>query len=116
EDIKEMEKSFEKWMDTKVDERKEYIENNLHRYLIDAPIEDITEQKEITRIIEDNMMEYSADVIFDRAICSIESGLKPSQLRCLWAMYDKKIFKLTKSLNVVGEVTKFHSHGSSYPT
>ena len=116
EDIKEMEKSFEKWMDTKVDERKEYIENNLHRYLIDTPIEDITEQKEITRIIEDNMMEYSADVIFDRAICSIESGLKPSQLRCLWAMYNKKIFKLTKSLNVVGEVTKFHPHGSSYPT
>ena len=45
EDIKEMEKSFEKWMDAKVDERKEYIENNLHRYLIDAPIEDITEQR-----------------------------------------------------------------------
>lgn len=116
EDIVEMEKSFETWMATKVDERKEYIVNNLHRYLIEPPIEEITESKDISKIIVDNMMDYSSDTIFDRAISSIESGLKPSQQRSLWAMYVGKVFKLTKSLNVTGAVTKYHPHGSVYGT
>ena len=52
EDIVEMEKSFETWMATKVDERKEYIVNNLHRYLIEPPIEEITESKDISKTKE----------------------------------------------------------------
>ncbi|MGL5649545.1 MAG: DNA gyrase subunit A [Clostridium sp.] len=84
--------------------------------MIEPPIEDITDKKDITKIIEDNMMEYSSDVILDRALASVESGLKPSQLRSLWTMYTKKYFNLTKSLNVSGAVTQYHSHGSVYPT
>lgn len=116
EDISKMENSFEVWLDKKVEERKDYIVNNLHRYLIEPPIEDVTDSKDISNIIVDNMMDYSAETIFDRAIASIESGLKPSQQRSLWAMYVNKVFKLTKSLNITGEVTKYHPHGSVYGT
>ena len=116
EDISEMEKSFEVWMDKKVEDRKEYIVNNLHKYLIEPPIEEVTDSKDISDIIVDNMMDYSADTIFDRAIASIESGLKPSQQRSLWTMYANKVFKLTKSLNITGAVTKYHPHGSVYGT
>lgn len=116
EDIEAMEESFEKWLGKKVDERKEHIEKNLYNYLIEPPVEDIVESKDIVKTIEDNMMEYSADIIFDRAIASVESGLKPSQIRALWTMYVRKNFTYTKSLNVTGAVTQYHPHGSIYPT
>jgi len=116
EDVEAMIGAFTIWLDTKVDERKEYIGDNLHSYLVDPPIEDITDSKDVAKIVQDNMMDYSAEVIFDRALPSIESGLKPSQLRTLWAMYTNKYFNLTKSLNVTGAVTQYHPHGSVYPT
>ena len=116
EDVEEMINAFDVWMDKNVTSRKEYIEKNLHKYLIETPVEDITETKNIKKIIYDNMMEYSAETILDRAIPSIESGLKPSQAKTLWAMYTNKITKLTKSLNVTGAVTSYHEHGSVYPT
>lgn len=34
EDIEKMNKSFEVWMDKDVSQRKEYIENNLDRYIV----------------------------------------------------------------------------------
>lgn len=116
EDIEEMTKAFDVWMDKNVSDRKEYIEDNLYRYLIEPPIEDITSTKNINNIVYDNMMEYSAETIFDRAISSVESGLKPSQAKSLWAMYANKVTKLTKSLNITGAVTSYHEHGSVYPT
>ena len=116
EDIEKMIDSFNVWMDRNISDRKEYIENNLHKYLVEPPIEDITPSKNIEDIVYDNMMEYSAETIFDRAISSVESGLKPSQLKSLWTMYVNKVTKLTKSLNVAGAVTAYHEHGSVYPT
>lgn len=32
-DVEEMEKSFEVWMETDTTQRKEYLENNLHKYV-----------------------------------------------------------------------------------
>lgn len=115
-DVEAMISSFTVWLDTKVDERKDYIESQLQNYLVDPPIEDVTESKDVAKIVQDNMMDYSAEVIFDRALPSVETGLKPSQLRTLWAMYVNKYFNLTKSLNVTGAVTQYHPHGSVYPT
>ena len=116
EDVEKMSLAFSKWMDEEVDERKQYIESNLHKYLVEPPVEDISYRKNIENIIEDNMMEYSAETILDRAIVSVESGLKPSQLKSIWAMYANKVTKFTKSLNVTGAVTSYHEHGSVYPT
>lgn len=115
-DEEKMREKFKIWMDTDVEDRKNIITNNLNKYLVDAPIPDITNEKNITDIIEDNMMEYSADVIFDRALVSIESGLKPSQVRSLYAMYKNNVTKLTKSMNVTGYITQYHPHGSAYGT
>lgn len=115
-DIEEMMKSFEIWMDEDVKYRKEIIQDNLNKYLIEPPIYTVTEEKDISDIIKDNMMEYSAEVIFDRAIVSIESGLKPSQQKILWAMRENNRTKLTKSQRIVGDVTPYHEHGSCYPT
>ena len=115
-DIQKMKEKFKVWMDEEVGDRKEIICKNLNRYLIEPPILDVVDEKDVEVIIEDNMLEYSADVIFDRALVSIESGLKPSQLRALYAMYKNNITKLTKSQNVTGLITHYHPHGSAYGT
>lgn len=115
-DIEQMAKSFEVWMDKEIDGRKEIIETNLYKYLIEPPIHDIISEKDITDIVEDNMMEYASEVIFDRAIVSVESGLKPSQQKILWGMKANNRTKLTKSMNIVGDLTAYHEHGSVYPT
>lgn len=113
-DIKKMKEMFDVWMNEDVSERKEYITNNLNRYLIDPPILDVVSEKNVENIVQDNMMDYSSDIIFDRALVSIESGIKPSQLRTLYAMYRNNITKLTKSQNVTGLITQYHPHGSAY--
>lgn len=115
-DIEQMAKSFEVWMDKEVDGRKDIIETNLYKYLIEPPIHDIVSEKDITDIVGDNMMEYASEVIFDRAIVSIESGLKPSQQKILYGMKANNRTKLTKSMNIVGDLTAYHEHGSVYPT
>ena len=73
-------------------------------------------EKNISEIIRDNMFNYSAYVDLDRAIPSIESGLKPSLERILWTMYEGKNFKFTKSMDIEGNTSKIHPHGGTYPT
>lgn len=73
-------------------------------------------KREISEIIPENMMQYSAYVLLNRAIPDLRDGLKPVQRRILWAMFHYKDFKFTKSANVTGQVMRFHPHGSSYDT
>ena len=73
-------------------------------------------EKNITDIIRDNMFDYSAYVDLDRAIPSVESGLKPSLERILWTMYEGKNFKFTKSMDIEGATSKIHPHAGTYPT
>ncbi|MDR4281747.1 DNA topoisomerase, partial [Bacillus subtilis KCTC 1028 = ATCC 6051a] len=73
-----------------------------------------TTNKNIEQIIENNMMEYSAYILLDRALPDLRDGLKPVHRRILYSMYLQKAFKFTKSANVAGQVMKLHPHGSSY--
>lgn len=74
------------------------------------------EQKDISGIIEKNMMEYSYAVLTDRSFPTIQDGLKPVTRRIMFTLYYNNVNSFTKSLNVVGMVTKVHPHGSAYPT
>lgn len=73
-----------------------------------------TTEINVETIIQDNMLEYSAYVLLDRALPDLRDGLKPVYRRILYSMYLMKATKLTKSANVVGQVMKLHPHGSSY--
>lgn len=70
----------------------------------------------ITDIITENMMNYSAYVITDRVIPSVEDGLKPVHRRIIWTMLEKNALKFTKSANIVGATMEYHPHGSTYST
>ena len=67
-------------------------------------------------IINKNMMDYSAETILNRAIPSLQDGLKPSQRLSLFVFYNHKVYNLTKSLNVVGNISAIHPHGDAYDT
>lgn len=66
--------------------------------------------------INQAMMEYSAEVLLNRAIPVLQDGLKPVYRRILSSMYMHKEVHLTKTANVAGKVMELHPHGSSSGT
>lgn len=62
------------------------------------------------------MMEYSAEVLLNRAIPVLQDGLKPVYRRILSSMYMHKEVHLTKTANVAGKVMELHPHGSASGT
>lgn len=73
-------------------------------------------QKPVEHVVKDNMMNYSAYVLLDRALPDARDGLKPVQRRILVSMLYEKAFNFTKSANINGAVMKLHPHGDSYPS
>lgn len=70
-----------------------------------------TINENIENIIENNMAQYSSYILLNRALPDLRDGLKPVYRRILWAMYQMKATRFTKSANVTGEVFKYHPHG-----
>ncbi len=64
-------------------------------------------------LIDDNFLEYASYVIRDRAIPSLEDGLKPVQRRILWALHKNDDGKFIKVANIVGYTMQFHPHGDA---
>ncbi|MGL1932431.1 MAG: DNA topoisomerase IV subunit A [Desulfotalea sp.] len=63
------------------------------------------------RLFEYNFLEYTSYVIRERAIPSIEDGLKPVQRRILQTLFNMEDGRFHKVANVVGETMKLHPHG-----
>lgn len=74
-------------------------------------------KKEISQITAEWMYDYGMYVNQDRAISSLEDGLKPVHKRILWAMNKMWLsswWATTKSARVVGEtIGKYHPHGDN---
>ena len=70
--------------------------------------------REISEVLDEKEMEFSAYSILHRAMPNVYDGLKPSYRRILYTMRDKT--SLTKSANVSGDVMKIHPHSDCYPT
>ncbi len=60
-----------------------------------------------------NFREYSAYVICNRAIPSVEDGLKPVQRRILHSLWEKDDGRYTKVANIVGHTMQYHPHGDA---
>ncbi len=78
---------------------------------------DGVEQLPLSQFAEDAYLNYSMNVIRDRALPSVTDGMKPVQRRIVFAMAKLGInpkSKHTKSARTVGEVLgKYHPHGDS---
>ena len=63
--------------------------------------------------LDDGFLQYASYVIRDRAIPSLEDGLKPVQRRILWSLHEKDDGRFIKVANVVGHAMQFHPHGDA---
>ncbi|MGD1527021.1 DNA topoisomerase IV subunit A [Vibrio harveyi] len=72
---------------------------------------------DLTAFTEKSYLNYSMYVILDRALPSVQDGLKPVQRRILYAMHELNLAhtaKYKKSARTIGDVLgKYHPHGDS---
>mgnify|MGYP001389433586 FL=1 len=79
-------------------------------------IQDIQKTITVSELFNRDVMEYARYTITDRAIPSVEDGLKPVQRKSIWAMYSDKLFNdkfRQKSVNVVGTTMRYSPHGDA---
>lgn len=62
---------------------------------------------------ENYFLDYASYVILERAIPTIEDGLKPVQRRILHAMYQMNDGRFHKVANIIGQTMQFHPHGDA---
>lgn len=77
------------------------------------------EQSTNTKIIgldgmyENYFLDYASYVILERAIPTIEDGLKPVQRRILHAMFQMNDGRFHKVANIIGQTMQYHPHGDA---
>jgi topoisomerase IV subunit A len=64
-------------------------------------------------LMQANYLEYASYVIKDRAIPSVEDGLKPVQRRILYTLFKLDDGKLHKVANAIGQTMTLHPHGDA---
>ncbi len=70
-------------------------------------------QGPLRSMMDRNFLEYASYVICDRAIPSMEDGLKPVQRRILWSLHENDDGRFTKVANIVGHCMQYHPHGDA---
>ena len=75
---------------------------------------DPTKQNDIIDdMFEEYFLEYASYVILERAVPSIEDGLKPVQRRLLHALKEMDDGRFNKVANVIGATMQYHPHGDA---
>ncbi|RLA27354.1 MAG: DNA topoisomerase IV subunit A [Gammaproteobacteria bacterium] len=67
----------------------------------------------LKKLVDFNFLQYATYVICDRAIPTLEDGLKPVQRRILHALKEKDDGRFIKVANIVGHTMQYHPHGDA---
>ncbi|MCL1909449.1 MAG: DNA topoisomerase IV subunit A, partial [Kiritimatiellaeota bacterium] len=67
----------------------------------------------LAKVMDGNYLQYAAYTICDRAIPTIEDGLKPVQRRILHSLFEMHDGRFSKVASVVGHAMKYHPHGEA---
>ena len=62
---------------------------------------------------KDYFLDYASYVILERAVPSVEDGLKPVQRRILHSMREKDDGRFHKVANIIGNTMQYHPHGDA---
>ncbi len=76
----------------------------------DVPMSDVIP---ISGLYENWFLDYASYVILERAVPSIEDGLKPVQRRIMHAMKVMDDGRFNKVANVIGSTMQYHPHGDA---
>lgn len=69
--------------------------------------------QKIDEVYKTWFLDYASYVILERAVPSIDDGLKPVQRRILHAMQELEDGRYHKVANIVGHTMKYHPHGDA---
>ena len=67
----------------------------------------------LSGMYEDYFLDYASYVILERAVPTIEDGLKPVQRRILHALNEMHDGRYHKVANVIGQTMQYHPHGDA---
>ena len=67
----------------------------------------------VSDLYEDWFLDYASYVILERAIPSIDDGLKPVQRRILHSMNMIEDGRYNKCANIIGSSMQYHPHGDA---
>ena len=73
----------------------------------------ISNDNPVSDLYEDWFLDYASYVILERAIPSIDDGLKPVQRRILHSMNNIEDGRYNKCANIIGSSMQFHPHGDA---
>ena len=71
------------------------------------------EKIELRSFFDSNFMQYAAYVVKDRAIPEVDDGLKPSQRRVLFSLFEMNDGRYHKCATVIGKTMSTHAHGDT---
>lgn len=64
-------------------------------------------------LMNDNFLQFASYTICNRAIPTVEDGLKPVQRRIMHSLWEKDDGRFIKVANVVGHTMQYHPHGDA---
>ena len=67
----------------------------------------------LSGMYQDYFLDYASYVILERAVPSIEDGLKPVQRRILYSLREKDDGRYHKVANIIGHTMQYHPHGDA---
>lgn len=75
--------------------------------------DDIDNITRVSGLFKNWFIDYASYVILERAVPSIEDGLKPVQRRILHSMWELDDGRYNKVANLIGNTMKYHPHGDA---
>ncbi len=67
----------------------------------------------LRELMDGNFLQFASYTICNRAIPTVEDGLKPVQRRIMHALWEKDDGRFIKVANVVGHTMQYHPHGDA---
>ncbi|MBE7692613.1 DNA gyrase/topoisomerase IV subunit A [Tenacibaculum finnmarkense] len=80
---------------------------------IDEEIDNTETITKVTGMYKEWFLDYASYVILERAVPSLEDGLKPVQRRIMHSMKDLDDGRYNKVANIVGHTMQYHPHGDA---
>ncbi|QXP73949.1 DNA gyrase/topoisomerase IV subunit A [Tenacibaculum sp. AHE15PA] len=87
--------------------------NYEHDEELNQPIENTETITKVTGMYKEWFLDYASYVILERAVPSLEDGLKPVQRRIMHSMKDLDDGRYNKVANIVGHTMQYHPHGDA---
>jgi topoisomerase-4 subunit A len=79
----------------------------------DEELESTDSAVAVSGMYQDWFLDYASYVILERAVPTIEDGLKPVQRRIMHSMFELEDGRYNKVANIIGHCMKYHPHGDA---